>query len=168
MPRSDLSPAAPGPKTPHFTDNSAFSDDRSPAQRFGDLITELALEAGFPVTSGKGGQRQFADAVGMSPSSVSRMLLGKTLPAPHQLEGIARTVNTDVRDLLVISGVISGESWPKGAYSEVPSAEAAADMWGISDPGIRGMLVSSVQQAILLQRQADSRSDAGEESAGRR
>lgn len=145
--------------------------------RFGALVTELAIDAGYDLTSGAGGRAALARDTGMSPSAIGRTLDGKTLPMPQQLEALARAVHTDVRTLLVTAGVISSQSWPKDANTHVLSAnshqqplspEAAADMWGITEPGIRSMLISSVQQAIRLQNEADGRRTEGGESAGRR
>ncbi|WTW95469.1 XRE family transcriptional regulator [Streptomycetaceae bacterium NBC_01309] len=159
--------------TDHKSPETDEVDTRTPAQRLGALVTELATKAGYDVTSGSGGRAALVRAIGsMSQSAVSRMLEGKTLPMPNQLEAIARAVHGDVRDLLVASGVISGHSWPKNANGGVLSSnsqptrltpEEAADLWGITDVGVRGMLVESVNTAIRLQNEADSRArgDAG-------
>ncbi|MEU2487133.1 helix-turn-helix transcriptional regulator [Streptomyces sp. NPDC012617] len=157
--------------SPHSADK-----DAPPAVRFGALITELATQAGYDLTPGSGGRTHLARDTGMSPSAVGRMLDGKTLPMPQQLEGLARAVGEPIRTLLVSAGVISANSWPNETDSQVLSAnsrsqtlspEAAADMWGVTEPGIRSMLISSVQQAINLQREADQRR-LGQGEAGRR
>ncbi|MEU6929038.1 XRE family transcriptional regulator [Streptomyces sp. NPDC046374] len=137
------------------------------AARFGKLIAELAIEAGYDIRAGMGGRAMLARDIGsMSASAVGRMLDGKTLPMPHQLEPIARTLRADVRTLLVSAGVISNQIWPKDADPHVlsatsrtqpPTPEEAADMWGITEPGIRSMLVGSVTQAIRLQNEVDGR-----------
>ncbi|MFD8774562.1 XRE family transcriptional regulator [Streptomyces sp. NPDC059916] len=137
-------------------------------------MSEFAKEAGYDLRSGAGGRSALARDIGsMSASAVSRMLDGKTLPMPHQFEGIARAVNTDVRTLLVTAGVISPNSWPKDAKANVRSAtprsqitspEEAADAWGITDPGIRSMLIGSIEQAIRLQAEAASARPRGRAS----
>ncbi|MEU1815219.1 helix-turn-helix transcriptional regulator [Streptomyces roseifaciens] len=146
------------------------------AQRFGALVVKLATKAGYDLSPGAGGRAALARDIGMSPSAVGRMVDGKTLPMTHQFEPIARAVGVDVRDLLVVGGVISGRGWPKGANADVLSAnsqstplspEDVADMWGITEPGIRSMLISSAEQAIRLQNEADSRNNGGE-ALGRR
>ncbi|MEV6565953.1 helix-turn-helix domain-containing protein [Streptomyces kronopolitis] len=140
----------------------------TPAERFGALVTERARLAGYKLDAGAGGRAHLARDVGMSPSAVGRMLNGKTLPMPQQLEPIARAVKTPVRTLLVMAGVISETSWPTEAYSDVRSAseqtptvspEAAADAWGIREPGIRAMLLGTIQHAMSLQAEADNRTD---------
>ncbi|WP_433856748.1 helix-turn-helix domain-containing protein [Streptomyces kronopolitis] len=138
-------------------------------------MSEFAKQAGYDLKSGAGGRSALARDIGsMSASAVSRMLDGKTLPMPHQYEGIARAVKTDVRTLLVTAGVISANSWPKDVTTDVRSAtpqspntspEEAADAWGITDPGIRSMLIGSIEQAIRLQDEADSRRPRGRATA---
>jgi hypothetical protein len=150
------------------TEYTQNSPDGAVTKRFGALITQLAERAGYDPTSGTGGRAALARDIGsMSPSAVGRMLDGKTLPMPHQLEAIARVIHADVRELLVSAGVISANAWPKGANTDVlsttsapsqpPSPEAAADMWGITEPGIRDMLIGNVRQAIRLQNELNSR-----------
>lgn len=166
--RSTDHPISPDPDAP--------TTAATKAQRFGALVSELARAAGYDLTSGSGGRADLVRDIGtMSQSAVSRMLEGKTLPKPNQLESIAYAVNTDVRTLLVTAGVISAEAWPNEANPAVLShsassplsPEAAADMWGITEPGIRSMLIGSVRQAIRLQKEADVRRAEGE-AIGRR
>ncbi|MFJ7592458.1 XRE family transcriptional regulator [Streptomyces sp. NPDC097617] len=156
--------------TDHTTSSAAK------AARFGKIVAELAIKAGYDIRAGQGGRAILTRDIGtMSPSAVGRMLDGKTLPMPHQLEPIARTLNADVRTLLVSAGVISRQIWPKDAELNVTSAtsrtqpptpDEAADMWGITEPGIRSMLVSSVTQAIRLQNEFDVRNGAEGEAVG--
>ncbi|MFJ5890398.1 helix-turn-helix domain-containing protein [Streptomyces californicus] len=157
-------------------EHTPASPGNAAAARFGALITRLAHEAGYDVSPGSGGRSALARDAGMSPSSVGRMLDGKTLPAPNQLEGLARTVQTDVRELLVTAGVITDASWPKHANPDVlsasapsqpPSPEAVADMWGLTEQ-IREMFLGSARQAIRLQAQANAgRSAERGEALGR-
>lgn len=135
------------------------------AQRFGALVRRLAPPAGYDLTPGAGGRSQLAKKVGMSPSAIGRMLDGKTLPMPNQYEALAKALDVDVRELLVESTVLSESAWPKEGAADVRSAtsqtqplspEAAADAWGIKDPMIRRMLISNIEQAIRLQREAES------------
>lgn len=143
----------------------------SPAQRFGALVSEYARKAGYDLSAGAGGRSALARDTGMSASAVGRMLDGKTLPMPQQYEHLARAVHAEVRTLLVTAGVISARAWPKDpdadplpatAPAQPLSPEAAADMWAITEPGIRAMLIGSVQQAIRLQNEAGSRCGQGE------
>lgn len=161
------------------TDHSNYSAGTTPAERFGAVVDDLARKAGYDTSAGGGGRTALARDTGMSPSAVGRMLAGKTLPQPSQFEAIARAVHADVRELLVTGGVISAESWSSDVKPDVVSGtspvpplspEAAADMWGVKEPGIRSMLISSVRQAIRLQNEVNSRRDHDSrgEAAGRR
>ncbi|MET9321901.1 helix-turn-helix transcriptional regulator [Streptomyces sp. NPDC003038] len=134
------------------------------AQRFGALIYELATKAGFDLTPGAGGRQELAEKSGMHKSSVGRMLDGQTLPSPAAISGLARAVGVDVMDLLIEAEIIPKEDRRKTVVADVLSAtpqpqplspSAAADAWGITDPMIRGMLISNITQAIRLQQDAD-------------
>lgn len=134
------------------------------AQAFARFLTEAAAKAGYDVTSGAGGRKRLAADSGMSASAISRTLDGKTLPRPSQMEGLAKAVNVDIQTMLVRGNVISGESWNDPNEPHVRSAsltpEDAADSWGITDPMIRKMLISNIQQAIRLQREAETEGGA--------
>ena len=138
------------------------------AERFGALVRQLALDAGYDLTPRAGGRSDLARDTGMSVSAVGRMADGKTLPMPAQFEKIARALGTDVHNLLVAAGVISATDWPKDANPDVRSVtsqsplspEAAADSWGITDPMIRRMLINNIEQAIRLQREATEQTTA--------
>ncbi|WP_254878541.1 helix-turn-helix transcriptional regulator [Streptomyces sp. NA04227] len=156
-------------------ENHPQAPGETPSARFGALVTDLATKAGYDLSPRAGGKAALARDIGsMSASAVSRMIDGKTLPMPHQLEGIAQALHVDVRTLLVTAGVISDKSWPKDENSQVRSVtqqsqpispEDAANAWGITDLGIRSMLIGSIQQAIRLQAEVDGRRDTGREAA---
>lgn len=136
--------------------------EETTAEAFGRLVTDLAVKAGYDLTPGGSGRSQLAQDTGMSVSAIGRMLTGKTLPKPNQFEKIAQAVGTHVHNLLTAAGVISATDWPEEAIPDVRSVtlqsplspQAAADAWGITDPMIRGMLISNIEQAIRLQREA--------------
>lgn len=135
------------------------------AHRFGKYVTRLARNAGYDVSPGDGGRAAFARATGMSPSTVGRMLDGKTLPQPTQFEAIAQALGADVRDLLVQGGVISDrsrleredhqESHSAPARSHLAAAHEAATALGITEPTVRSMLIASITQALHLQHAAE-------------
>ena len=153
------------------TTGSAPSDA---AKRFGALVAQAVAanpKLEIDLTPGAGGRAKLAELTGMSRSSVSRMLEGRTLPLPHQFEAIAKVIGADVRDLLITSGVISEEAWPLTATTDVRSVpthpeqlspEAVADSLGITDPTIRAMLLAGIRQAIDLQHtRGPDRASAG-------
>lgn len=133
----------------------------TPAERFGALVQELAPRAGYDLTPNAGGRAALARDTGMSTSAVGRMIAGKTLPMPAQFEAIARALNADVRSLLVAAEVISATAWPKTTDPDVLSVtrssplspEEAADAWGITDPMVRRFLLSTIREAMRLQRE---------------
>lgn len=139
---------------------SGLDSPTPPAQQFARLMCELATRAGYDLTPTRGGRAALAEAAGMSRSAISRMLKGETLPMPHQLEGLARAVDADVRTLLVAAQVISDQSWPEDTIPDVRSVtqrsplspDEACDRWGITDPAIRQMVLTTVHEAIRLQR----------------
>lgn len=130
------------------------------ARRFGELVTELARQAGYDPEPGAGGRASLARDLGINPSMVSRALDGKVLPQPHQFGDWARVLNVSVRTLMVESRVISPEDWPEGAVPDVLSVttrpqpitpEAAADAWQITNPMLRRTLIAHINQTRALQ-----------------
>lgn len=144
------------------------SGPRATAREFGQLVRQLAIEAGYDMSPKGGGRIALARDTGMSESAVGRMINGHTLPMPAQFENLAKALHTDVRNLLLAAGVISREAWPEGAIPDVRSApsqspqspEAYADSWGITDPVIRQTMVGSIELAIRLQRAKDTEQSA--------
>ncbi|MET9816854.1 helix-turn-helix transcriptional regulator [Streptomyces sp. NPDC006355] len=118
------------------------------AHHFGALVKELAFRKGVDLSPGGGNHVLFADKVGMSPSAVSRMLQGKTLPHPNRFEAIAREVGCDVRDLLVAAGTVSSQAWSTSTWqpAQVLTPSQAADGLGITDEVRRGMFLAMVDR----------------------
>ncbi|MFD5788668.1 multiprotein-bridging factor 1 family protein [Streptomyces sp. NPDC127037] len=138
------------------------------AESFGRLVTELAIAAGYDMSPGSSGRGRLAADTGMSVSAVGRMVNGKTLPKPNQIEHIARAVRTTTQHLLQAAGVISDGDWPEGGIPDVLSVtsqspltpQAAADAWGITDPMIRAMLIANIEHALRLQREVTGQAAA--------
>lgn len=126
------------------------SQSETTAQRFGRVIKDAARAAGYDMDSPRGGgRRQLARDVGMSESSVGRMLDGKTLPQPHFYEALARAVNLRVSLLLVEAGIISQETLTETPRPRVVSPitpEVAARELGITDPGDRSLFLGMVER----------------------
>ncbi|MFG2478824.1 hypothetical protein [Streptomyces fagopyri] len=97
---------------------------------------------------------------GLSLTTISRTLDGKTLPLPSQLTTWATVLNLDHRTMLVETGHIPEQRGPqdvnRDAAPEPLSPDEAMDMWGITDPIIRKTLSGSIVQAIRLQKELDS------------
>ncbi|QLJ06762.1 helix-turn-helix transcriptional regulator (plasmid) [Streptomyces sp. NEAU-sy36] len=126
----------------------------TPAQRFGELVADLASRIGLDLSPGTGNRILFAERTGMSHSAVTRMLNGRTLPHPAQFESIAREVRCDVRDLFVAAGTISEDAWPKQDEPQALTPYGAVQALGITDPLIRHMLMSGIELALRMQNEA--------------
>lgn len=140
----------------------------SAAQRFADFIRPAVVAAGYDIDSPRGGgKKQLAETVGMSQSSVGRMLAGQTLPDPVHLERLAEVLGVPLIDLLVRSGVVSDKA--RRAVSEVPelrpepplTPEAAARQLGIRSPD-RIQMFTAIAKTLADQEEADADVRRGE------
>ncbi len=126
----------------------------------------VATAAGYDVRRRQGGRAQLAAVTGLSLTTISRTLDGKTLPLPSQLTTWATVLNLDHRRMLVESGLIPEQRGPQSVEKDVVvasvlSAQEAMDAWGITDPIIRKTLGGSITQAIQLQEELDAAGDWG-------
>lgn len=132
----------------------------TPAEKFGEYLAKVAPSAGYDLSSGSGGRAHLAKAAGMSPSAISRALDGKTLPKPSAMNGLAKALGIDPREMLIQGGVISDEPWTESPKPLVVSAdltpEGACDAWGIHHPLIRRRLISDIEQAQRAQAETDA------------
>lgn len=123
------------------------------AARFAAVVRPAAQRAGY---TGHGSKSRLARDTGMTESSVSRMLLGQSIPDPKFFEVIAKAIQLPVRDLLVEAGIISERALTETNQSQVTSRitlEQAADGLGITDPVARELFFASVER---LRRQQDT------------
>ncbi|WP_328434497.1 helix-turn-helix domain-containing protein [Streptomyces sp. NBC_00425] len=140
------------------------------AGAFGTLVASLAVQAGYDIAPYGTGRRKLTDQTGMSASAVSRMLRGETLPKPENIIALARALKVDERRLLDAAGIpLSGRTKQTDAavvsFPQSPAPEAIADFLGITLPHVRRMLTSSIEQALRLQREADSVQDGDDGGA---
>ncbi|WP_445526713.1 transcriptional regulator [Streptomyces cyslabdanicus] len=130
------------------------------ARRVGAYLTAAATAAGYDVRRRKGGRAQLASLTGLSLTTISRTLDGRTLPLPSQLAKWATVLNLDHRTMVVESGLIPEERRPAPARQEAVSAalspDEAMNAWGITDPIIRRTLNGSIVHAITLQEEIDA------------
>ncbi|MDX2839485.1 helix-turn-helix transcriptional regulator [Streptomyces ipomoeae] len=137
------------------------------AQRFAEFIRPAVVAAGYDIDSPRGGgKKELAEATGMSPSSVGRMLAGQTLPEPVHLERLAEALGVSLMDLLVRSGVVS-EKAGRTAHTPPPAAperpltpEAAARALGIRSPD-RVQMFTAMAKTLADQEDADDGVRAG-------
>lgn len=131
----------------------------SRAQRFAEYIRPAVVAAGYDIDSPRGGgKKELAEAVGMSPSSVGRMLSGQTLPEPGTLERLAGVLSVDLTELLVRSGLVSDrssvtKSAPPGPPQKITPLEAAR-LLGIRSPDKIQMFEAVVR--TLLEQESDA------------
>lgn len=139
------------------------------AKRVGAYLTDRSMKAGFDVRQRAGGRAQLTELLGVSLTTVSRTLDGKTLPLPTQLTAWASVLGIDHDALLMESGLIPRRQPPESADEAEPSAaltpDAAMDAWGLTDPKIRTTLNGNIEQAIQLQRQIEA-ADRGATARG--
>jgi transcriptional regulator with XRE-family HTH domain len=127
------------------------------AQQFGHWATDAARAAGYDVDSQRGGgRRDIAKATGMSPTSVGRMLAGKTLPSPKFYAALADAFRVSLREVLIQAGAATDDLLEATALraSEAKriSPEEAAERVGIRKPANVQLVVSMINQ--MLQQEA--------------
>lgn len=104
----------------------------------------------------------------MSVWAVGRMLRGETLPKPENIGGLAAALGVDEDLLLDTAGYRNRSDRANIANQAVlsvanpPSPEAVADALGVTHSFVRKMLISSINEAIRLQREADQTEAGGE------
>ncbi|MFF5451820.1 helix-turn-helix domain-containing protein [Streptomyces sp. NPDC012950] len=136
------------------------------AQRFAAVVRPAAQSAGY---TGHGSKSRLARDTGMTESSVSRMLLGQSIPDPTFFEAIAKAINLPVRDLLVEAGIISGRALTETSQSQVRSRitpETAADELGITDPVNREMFFAAIERLRRQQNTTAPEESGREHGAG--
>ncbi|MGV9428612.1 transcriptional regulator [Streptomyces sp. NPDC003656] len=85
------------------------------ARRVGAYLTAVATAAGYDVRRRQGGRAQLAAVTGLSLTTISRTLDGKTLPLPAQLATWAAVLNLDHGRMLMESGIIPAQRGPRDA-----------------------------------------------------
>ncbi|MER8030640.1 helix-turn-helix transcriptional regulator [Streptomyces bauhiniae] len=128
------------------------------ARRVGSYLAKAAEAAGFDVRTRAGGRAQLAARLGVSVTTVTRTLEGRTIPLPSQLASWAKVLGLDHRQMMVESGLIPEETGPTATHDAVASLtpNAALDAWNITDPKIRKMLLGAIEQGRDLQREIDA------------
>ncbi|MYR58857.1 helix-turn-helix domain-containing protein [Streptomyces sp. SID625] len=147
---------------------SKGSPERTGPAALGKLVAELAARAQpepYDLTAGATGRRKLAEAAGMSVWAVGRMLRGETLPKVENIYGLAAALGADEQLLLDTAGYRRRTDHAKRPNQPVLSIanpvtpEAIADQLGITHPFVRTMLITSITEAMRLQREADQHHD---------
>lgn len=143
------------------------------AQRFGGVVERLAKAAGYDMVRGGKGRARLAEDTGMSVTAIGRTLRGETLPGLDKYQSIASALGVTPYDLLTEAGIIPREDHTNGAKRAVPSQnapvspETAADLLGVTNPTVRDMLITTMEQAQRLQRDLDRHGTGGEGAVAR-
>jgi hypothetical protein len=128
----------------------------TPAEQFAELVTHHAIKAGYDLSGPRsGGRKRLADDTGMSLSSVSRMLNGRTIPDAYSLERLGEAIDVPVTQLLEIAGVVSPGKLT-GAQPPVPApltVEQAAARLGITKP-LNVKLLEAITATLLADQAA--------------
>lgn len=114
-----------------------YQSEPARAERFGQRIAEAARAAGYDIDSPySGGRTVLAKTTGLSLSTVSRMLSGKTLPSPYSVSALADALGVPLGELLVLHGVVSRDPFTpeERAVRPLPTPKEAAAALGITDP----------------------------------
>ncbi|MFJ8082000.1 helix-turn-helix domain-containing protein [Streptomyces sp. NPDC096205] len=144
------------------TTKSGPAQKASRAYRFAEYIRPAVLAAGYDIDSPRGGGRkELADATGMSPSSVGRMLAGQTLPDPVHLERLAEVLQLPLMEMLIRSGVVSaraGQAAKPSTQHPPPNTpltpETAARLLGIRSPD-RVQMFAAMARTLVDQERAE-------------
>jgi transcriptional regulator with XRE-family HTH domain len=121
-------------------------------QQFFAVVLPALTEAGY---TGYGSQQRLADATGMSPGTVSRLVRGKTIPDIQFFPALAEAIGMSPLKLLVLAGVFPEETLESHqplsetnqsqVGSEGITPEKAADRLGFHDDVRRAIFVGFVE-----------------------
>ncbi|MFC8447563.1 helix-turn-helix domain-containing protein [Kitasatospora sp. NPDC057223] len=111
--------------------------DTSPLQRLANYVRKTALAGDYPNLDkpNSGDKARLAKAAGMSPTTLSRLLLGERMPEAKYLTPLARALDTDPLELFVESGLLPAGSGAQSAQEAVASPpitpDDVADAWQV-------------------------------------
>lgn len=118
------------------------------AQRFAAVVKPAAHRAGY---TGHGANARLARDTGITESTISRMMLGQTVPDPRFFAPLATTLGLNLFELLVDADVIPAEmlpslseTRPSQVRSRITPEEAATEL-GFIDPADRAAYFDMVE-----------------------
>lgn len=140
-------------------------------KRLADYVMAAALAAGYDVRPGKrtGDKKRLADAAGMDPGQLSRLLSAERMPDARHFAPLARALHVPLTELLVQSGIIPAESLTQEHLRSVSSTPIApdtvAESWGIEDEAGRELVRAMYERLARRRLKADdSGQDGGSEA----
>ncbi|MEW2573614.1 helix-turn-helix transcriptional regulator [Streptomyces sp. NPDC047070] len=137
--------------------------DQAQIDAFGDWFEQRLVELGYDLSPRGGGRGQFARDAGVSPATVSRILLRQSIPDPRVLGTMHPQLKVSLGELLVRAGVATEDEIEKAAEPEpgtptITPHEAARQL-GITDGPAVDLFVSYTQQ--LMKQAQERRSQEG-------
>jgi transcriptional regulator with XRE-family HTH domain len=124
--------------------------DMTPSEQFAAWLAPAMRAAQYDLNKLSGGRLAFAEAVGVSPGTVTRWLSGKSMPDPDKFEAIAAALGVDPIDMLIECGIISAKSVTSGQETAVRlrpiTPSQAADELGIDNPVDRELFLAMVDR----------------------
>lgn len=132
------------------------------AEQFFAVVPPALKAAGY---TGYGSQQRLADATGMSPGTVSRLVRGKTIPDIQFFPALAKVIDMSPLELLVLAGVFPpdalesqktlSETNQSQVGSEGITPEKAADRLGFQDEVRRAIFLGFVESLKNLKPDGD-------------
>lgn len=116
------------------------------AAEFGQWLTQRLESLGYNMSGPRsGGRSAFADASGLSPSTVTRLLRGEMPTDTRILRTLAEAIQVPYPEVLVRAGVLSPDELTdvqRPVTGQRITPEQAADQLGITDPAERKVFVN--------------------------
>lgn len=141
----------------------------TPLMRFAAYVRRAALAAGYDVDAERGGgKKRLAEAAGMSPTSISRLLIAERMPDARFLAPLAQALNVPLPQLLIESGLFPAESLTQGPQESVGSPDITpvdvAESWGVQDEAGRELLRAMHERFRREREQRDQANDGSAEA----
>lgn len=126
----------------------------TPTEQFAAWLHRAMQQAGYDVTSQRGGGRMaLAERLDVSKSTVSRWLDARSLPSAAQLAPLAEALDLPLLTLMQESGLApQGDQLSDGESARPITLERAADLLGIPTRQGRDMFANLVEPILSLAR----------------
>ncbi|MCG7524904.1 helix-turn-helix transcriptional regulator [Streptomyces sp. OfavH-34-F] len=127
---------------------TAHASQASTPAEFGRWLASRLETLGYDISGPRsGGRSKFAEASGLSPSTVGRLLKGDLPTDVRLLRTLAEAVRTPYPEILVRAGVLTSAELQAVQRPTAPpggplTPEQAADELGIDDPAERRVFVN--------------------------
>lgn len=136
-------------------------------EQFASYVMAAALRTGYDVRPGKrtGDKKRLAEAAGMDPGTLSRLLSAERMPDPRSFAGLAKALRLPLTTLLVEAGIIPAESLTHEHLQSVGSRpitpDEVAESWGIRDESGRQLVRAMYENLAKNRRKAEGTDQEG-------